>query len=90
MYLILKRAIVDFSLFWSAVYGLLRGNVSTQQAEYFINYMTQPEADAHICILTVLIYPWKYMLQVKCDFRLILICPTPSLALIFIGCKFYV
>ena len=90
MYLILKRAIVDFSLFWSAVYGLLRRNVSTQQAEYFINYMTQPEADAHICILTVLIYPWKYMLQVKCDFRLILICPTPSLALIFIGCKFYV
>ena len=77
MYLILKRAIVDFSLFWSAVYGLLRRNVSTQQAEYFINYMTQPEADAHICILTVLIYPWKYMLQVKCDFRLILICPTP-------------
>ena len=72
-----KRAIVDFSLFWSAVYGLLRRNVSTQQAEYFINYMTQPEADAHICILTVLIYPWKYMLQVKCDFRLILICPTP-------------
>ena len=77
MYLILKRAIVDFSLFWSAVYGLLRRNVSTQQAEYFINYMTQPEADAHICILTVLIYPWKYMLQVKCDFRLILFCPTP-------------
>ena len=77
MYLILKRAIVDFSLFWSAVYGLLRRNVSTQQAEYFINYMTQPEADAHICILTVLIYPWKYMLQVKCDFRLILIYPTP-------------
>ena len=77
MYLILKRAIVDFSLFWSAVYGLLRRNVSTQQAEYFINYMTQPEADAHICILTVLIYPWKYMLQVKCDFRLILICPIP-------------
>ena len=77
MYLILKRAIIDFSLFWSAVYGLLRRNVSTQQAEYFINYMTQPEADAHICILTVLIYPWKYMLQVKCDFRLILICPTP-------------
>lgn len=61
MYLILKRAIVDFSLFWSAVYGLLRRNVSTQQAEYFINYMTQPEADAHIRILTVLIYPWKYM-----------------------------
>ena len=61
MYLILKRAIVDFSLFWSAVYGLLRRNVSTQQPEYFINYMTQPEADAHICILTVLIYPWKYM-----------------------------
>ena len=69
MYLILKRAIVDFSLFWSAVYGLLRRNVSTQQAEYFINYMTQPEADAHICILTVLIYPWKYMLQVKLGYR---------------------
>ena len=75
---------------WSAFYGQLRRNLSTQQAEYFIKYMTQPKADAHISILMVLIYPRKYMLQVKCDFRLILICPTPSLALIFIGCKFYV
>ena len=77
MCLIFKRAIVDILLLWSAVYGLLCRNLNTQQTEYFINYMNEPEADAHICILTVLIYPWIYMLQVKCDFRLILICPTP-------------
>ena len=68
-YLILKRAIVDISLVWSAVYGLLCRNLNTQQAEYFINYMTEPEADAHICILTVLIYPRIYMLQVKMCFQ---------------------
>lgn len=59
---------------WSALYGPLRSNLNTQQAEYFITYyMTQLQADAHIYILMVLTYPWIYMLQVKCDFMLILI-----------------